>query len=161
MERFQELREAAKLNIRKADHMISVTYPLVKDTKLLLAVMENIFLGLTNTMSSLLYYEFLFKKIPRFQDNFDSKFNIFRARCTRRHKIDESYVELIQEVKNTVKQHKKSPVEFVRNDKFVICDNDYNMKAISVDEVKSHISKAKLFIEEIHNITSKNEGLFR
>lgn len=160
MERFQELREAAKINIKNADHMVSVTYPLVKDTKLLLAIMENIFLGLNNTMSSLLYYDKLFKRIPSFGENFDSKFNLFRARCTRRYRIDEGYINLIQDVKSTIKEHKRSPVEFVKNDKFVICDNNYKMKTISVEELKEYIIKAKLFIEEINNITSKNEGLF-
>ncbi|MCP3682530.1 MAG: hypothetical protein GY861_07545, partial [bacterium] len=47
MEKFQEAREKARKNINVADHMFCMTYPLVKDNRLLLAILENIFLGFT------------------------------------------------------------------------------------------------------------------
>jgi len=70
MEKFQELRELSKKRIRVADHMLTMTYPLVQDSKLLLAVVENIFLALTYIMGSVLHYERTFKRIPLFQDDF-------------------------------------------------------------------------------------------
>lgn len=160
MEKFQELRGAAKTNIEKADHMLSVTYPLLKDTKLLLPIIENVFLSLTKTMDSLLYYDLLFKRIPQFPENFEVKLNIFRARSTRRYNINESYARLIQETKSLVQEHKKSPIEFTREGKFVICDNKYNTKTITPEQIKEYINKAKLFIEEARKVTSKNEGIF-
>jgi len=72
MEQFQEAIQKANQKLKIADHMIFMTYPLVKDSKLLLSIIQNIFLALTNAMSSILYYERLFKKIPSFNDNFDS-----------------------------------------------------------------------------------------
>ena len=77
MEQFQEAIEKANQKLKIADHMIFMTYPLVRDNRLLLSIIQNIFLALTNSMSSILYYERLFKKIPSFNDNFDSKFTIF------------------------------------------------------------------------------------
>ena len=44
MEKFQELREISKKKIFLADHILTQTYPLLKDPKLLLATTENIFL---------------------------------------------------------------------------------------------------------------------
>ncbi len=161
MEKFQESRDSAKKNIKIADHMLSVTYPLVKDNKLLLAVIENIFLAYTNTIGSLLYYERLFKRIPPFQENFESKFNMFKEICVLKYNIDKSYIADIQDMKNIIIAHKKSPVEFARKDRFVICSNNYKLETISVNEIKKHIDKAKLFIQEINNITNKDEGLFR
>ena len=64
MEQFQESRDNAKKKIQIADHMLGVTYPLVKDTKLLVVIMENIFLAYTNAMAAILYHERLFKRIP-------------------------------------------------------------------------------------------------
>ncbi len=160
MEKFQEIRDKAKKYIYIADHMLSVTYPLVKDPKLLLAVIENIFLAYTNTIGSLLYYERLFKRIPPFQENFESKFNMFKETSVLKYKIDKSYVADIQDIKNIILAHRKSPVEFARKDRFVICSNNYKLKTISVNEIKKHIDKAKLFIQEINNITSKDEGIF-
>ena len=159
MDLFKESMERAKRNIHIADHMLSVTYPLVKDTKLLLAIVENIFLAYTNAMSSLLYYKRALKLIPPFQDNFDSKFNIFRQRCVDKYKIDRNYIVEIQNLKDIIMGHKKSPVEFVRKDRFVICSDNYKLKTINLEEIKRYLNKAKLFIEEVNNIISKNERL--
>jgi hypothetical protein len=161
MEKFQESVEKAKKRISVADHLLYVTYPLVKDPKLLLAVIENIFLAYTNSIASLLYFERLLKRIPPFQENFDSKFMIFKETCVLKYNIDKSYIVDIQDLKNIIIAHRKSPVEFARKDRFVICSDNYKLKTISVDELKKQIDKAKLFIQEINNITSKDEGLFR
>lgn len=161
MERFQECIERAKRNIHIADHMLTQTYPLVQDPKLLLAVMENIFLALTNSMASVLYYERLFKRIPPFMDNFESKFNMFKMKTAIRYNIDQSYLNLMQGVKEIVLEHKKSPVEFSRKDSFVICSNSYKMKTISVQQMRDYVSKTKLFISEVDKIISRDEQLFK
>ena len=161
MEKFQEARAKAKRNIQIADHMLTQTYPLIKDPKLLLAVMENTFLALTNSMASVLYYERTFKRIPPFQDNFESKFNMFKMKTSIRYNIDPSYLKLMQDIKDLLVEHKKSPIEFSRKDRFVICSDNYKMKTIGVDEIKEHISKTKLFIEEADKIVSKEEYLFK
>ena len=161
MEKFQEVREKAKKNIKIADHMLTVTFPLVKDTKLLLSVIENIFLGYTNAIAALLYYERLFKKIPPFQETFESKFNMFRDRCVKKHNIDKSYIIEVQDIRDIILEHRKSPIEFKRGDKFVICSDDYNIKSVSAQDIKKYVDKAKVFIEQIDTIVSENDRLFR
>jgi len=160
MEKYEELRDMARKKIQIADHMLTMTYPMVKDPKLLLAVMENIFLALTNSIGSLLHYERNYKRVPPFQDTFVSKFNIFKQKCARRHNIDEEMVLMIQEIKDIILQHKKSPVEFTRNDSFVICSDDYKMKTISLEKMKDYISKSKLFVQNINNIINQNQDIF-
>ena len=161
MEKFQEAKLRAVRYLQTADHMVSVTYKLVKDAKLLLAVLENLNNSLQHTMDSILYYDRLFKRIPLFQDTFESKYNMFRLKSARLHKLDSEYITMIAEIKELLDEHKKSPVEFVRNDKLVICNSSYNMKTLSIDELRTHIARAKLFIQEAEIITSKNEGLFK
>lgn len=157
MEKFEECKEKAGRCIHVADHMISVTYPLVKDTKLLLAVIENVFLALTNSMASVLYYDRLYKRIPPFQDNFDSKFRMFKERCINKYNVDKNNILFIQDIKDIIVNHRKSPVEFVRKDKFVICSDNYRMKAIGIEDIKKYVLKAKVFIEEMNNIIEKDE----
>lgn len=161
MENFQEAREKAVKYIKIADHMLNHTYPLIKDSRLLLAALENTFLALTNSVASLLYYERTFKSIPPFQPTFESKFNLFREACIRKYKIEESYLTLMLDLKAIITDHKKSPVEFTRSGSFVICDERYRTRIISVDEMKKYISKTKMLIEKINSITSKNEGIFK
>ena len=161
MEQFQETIEKANQKLKIADHMIFMTYPLVRDNRLLLSIIQNIFLALANAVSSILYYERLFKRIPAFNDNFDSKFTIFRTKCVDRLNIDKKYIKLISEIKDIIVEHRKSPVEFERNNKFVICSSTYRMRTISIEEIKKYITETRMFIQEANNIVSKNEGIFR
>lgn len=161
MEKFQEAREKALKSLKTADHMVSVTYAVVKDTKLLIAILDNLNIALQETMNSILYYERLFKQIPQFQETFESKYNMFRLKSARHHKLDSDYITMIAEVKELLDEHKKSPVEFVRNNKFVICNKSYRMKSLSIVDIKKYIGRAKLFIQEANIITSKNEELFK
>jgi hypothetical protein len=160
MEQFQEAMEKASQKLKIADHMIFMTYPLVKDNRLLLSVIQNLFLSLSSAMSAILYYERMFKKIPSFNDNFDAKFTAFRANCVERLKIDDKYVKMISDIKDIIIEHKKSPVEFTRQNKFVICSSSYRMRTITIDEIKKYISETRLFIQEANNIVSRNGRIF-
>src|SRR3989338_7113483 len=108
MEKFQELSDLAKKKLQLADHILTMTYPLVKDARLLLAVVENIFLSLNYAMSSVLYHEMLFKRVPPFPDNFAAKFDLFKDKCVDKYKIDQGHVKLIQEVKKLAETIKRS-----------------------------------------------------
>lgn len=160
MEKFQECREKAKRSLHIADHMLTQTYPLVQDPKLLLAVLENVFLAMTNAMGSLLYYERLFKRVPPFHDTFESKFNLFKMKSAIRYNIDPSYLILMQDVKDIIVEHRRSPIEFSRKDKFIICSPTYNLKTVSISHIKNYIDKTKLFIKITDNIIEKGDQLF-
>ena len=154
MEKFLELKEEALKKIKTADHILTQSYPLVKDTKLLLGVMDNLFLGMTNAMASLLYYERSSKNIPPFQDNFDSKFNMFRSKLVDKHNIKKSHIELLEEIKDIITEHRKSPVEFTRKDCFVICSDNYDMRTISLQNINKYLSGAKSFLNEISRLVN-------
>ena len=92
MELFQEYREKAKKNIINADHMLCVTYPLVKDLKLLPAIIDNIFQAYQNAMSAALYHGKLFKTVPNFNESFEGKINMFKDNIASKHNVDGSYI---------------------------------------------------------------------
>lgn len=160
MEKFQELRDAARKKLQLADHILTMTYPMVKDPHLLLSSVENLFLAFSYGMGSVLHYERTFKRIPPFPDDFASKFELFRDKCAKRYDIPEEHLKIIKGLREIIVAHKKSPVEFSRKENFVICAEDYRMRAISPDEVKGYIEKAKLFIKGVTTIVSKDEAIF-
>ncbi|MFH0979106.1 MAG: hypothetical protein V1837_07450 [Candidatus Woesearchaeota archaeon] len=155
MEKFEDSFLKAKRHLQIADHMVYVTYGLVKDPRLLLSVLDNVFLAFTNSMSSILHYENLFKRVPPFPDNFEAKFALFRESCLSRYNIHKDYLPLMRELKGLIVAHKKSPVEFARNDRFVICSDDYRMQVISVEQIKCYVAQAKLFIQDISVIIKR------
>ena len=160
MEKFQELRDISNKKIMLADHILTQTYPLLKDPKLLLSTVDNIFLAYSKSIGSLLHYERLFKRIPNFQDDFYNKLVMLRNECAEKYNIKQEDINRIKEIKEIIVQHRKSPVEFVREDRFVICSDDYSMKIIDVNELKVMLANAKEFICKVNNITKKNEIIF-
>lgn len=161
MEKFQELRDSASKKLQIADYILTMVYPLVKDSKLLLSAVENLFLAYSYSVSSLLHYERLFKRIPPFPDDFSSRLDMFRDKCLEKYNINAENMEIIMNLKEMVVAHKKSPVEFSRKDSFVICDSDYRLRTISPDSIKDYVEKAKLFIRKVSSIVSEDESIFR
>ena len=159
MENYQKYLREASRTFKIADHMISVTYPLVKDTKLLLAILENIHITLQSCVSALVYHDRYFKRLPPFQETFESKFNMFRMKCVPNYNIKKSHIELIQTIQSLIKEHKSSPIEFIRKDKFVICSDHYNIKTLSLKDIREYISQTKYFMDNIQEIITKNERI--
>jgi len=160
MEEFQVLRDKALQKIKIADHMLFMTYPVVKDPKLLLAIIENIFTSLDYGVGALLHYERLFKKIPPFNDTYPSRMEMFRSKVLPRYGLNPNYLSLIQDVKGVLSEHKNSPVSFIRKDKFVICSPTYSIKTVDINLVKKYIFETKVFLSTVNKIVSENERIF-
>jgi len=139
-----EQLQIAKKKIQVADHMLTQTYPLVKDPKLLLAVVDNISSGMELAMDTLLNFERTYKRIPPFPDNFSSK-HMALVQLGKKLDIPSKYGLRMRELREIKEQHKKSPVEFSRHGEFVIADSEYNLKKITVDDLKLCIEEAEQF----------------
>ena len=109
-------------------------------------------------MIVILFYERYMKLIPPFHDTFESKFNMFRAKSAREHKIDEKYARLIQDLKEVIVLHRKSKVEFRRKDTFIICQEDYSTISISAAQLKEYIKTTKEFVA-LMDVLSKHERI--
>jgi len=63
------LKDANRL-LRIADHLTYVTYPLVKDNKLIIAIAESLNGAMIKAMDALLYYDRYYKRIMHFPSDF-------------------------------------------------------------------------------------------
>lgn len=160
MEKFQKSLVDASHSSKVADHMIFVTYTIVKDPKLLLAAMKNVLNSMITATDALLQYERLFKRIPAVPQNLSAKLLLLKKHCSRRYHLSQNYIFLINDLNNIVEEHKKSPVEFTRKDKFVICSNNYHMKTITIKKIKEYISINKSYLKDVRGIVNKN-GIFK
>lgn len=151
----------AKKYIKLADHMLTQTYPLIKDPKLLLAVLDDVFLAFEHSMNSVLYCERYYKKIPPFHTHFESKFNVFKKEVVPRNQSLKIFVPIISDLQSLIIAHKRSPVEFVRKDKFVISTDDYKLKTISKEEMERKIKESKLFLIEVKKVLLQYEGSYK
>lgn len=157
MERFQECREEALRKLRSADHMLGTTYPLLKDPKLLLAVLENLHAALDLSVAALVHYERLWRRIPPFHDTFDMRLQIFSTQLARRLEVPPEYMQLVSTVRELYQSHKRAPVEFARHNQYVMCSDHYSVKTLSERDLKAHVAKAKSFQRVLDEVMSRHD----
>jgi hypothetical protein len=148
-------KDIATQKYEGARHLLNVTFPMVKDPKLLLGVIHNLSDSLEGSMDAILAYERLLRLIPIHNDTYESRFNIFRMKSVRRNNISPEAIHLMSELKFILDLHKKSPMEFQRGNRFVICNKDYQLKVISIKDIQKYLSTTKSLLDQMQKIVSK------
>lgn len=119
------------VRINQAEHILTQTYPLLKDPKILLAVLENIHLAVNQIIEH------------KINDNLshEEKYIIFK----RKYSED---VEFVKEIKELWKIKKSSAVDFEKNGNLHLCSDEFDMKIISFDLMKKYIIKTKQLLQK-------------
>tara|TARA_Y100000034_G_C6661163_1_gene289856 strand:- start:120 stop:593 length:474 start_codon:yes stop_codon:yes gene_type:complete len=156
MENFKRMVVKANKLYQTADHLAYVTYPLVKDTKLIITIVENLYASLMMSMDAMLYYDRLYKRINPVPENFYSKFETFKTKTAPRYGIDAEKVLIITNMREIIKKRQESPMEFSRRNKYVIASQDYKLKTISIDATKKYLADSKIFLEKLNRIINYN-----
>ncbi len=156
MEKFLEnLQEAEKI-IRTSDHMIYVTFPLIKDKRLLLKILLDAKTAVAKGINSILQYEYLYKRINLYKDA-KTNFRTFQEQCAPKYKITKQEIKLILELFDLVEKHKQSPFEFIKNEKIIILSENLKTKTLSVANLKEFLVLAKNILRKIRE-TMKNHS---
>ena len=146
-----ESLKTAIVTLKRADHLTYMTLPLVKDNRLIWVILENLYFSVLNGMNAVLEYEKMYKPLMPLPENFEGRFGLFRDKLINKYNITIQEVELIRKLRDIVETHKSSPITFSRPDKFVICNENYRTKTISVQDIKQYIVVARGFLGKINN----------
>ncbi len=152
MEKVKALQRESDIKIRSADHLLTVTYPVIKDPKMLVVVTQNIYTSMISGMKALLYYDRLYKRIGPLSADFWSQLDVFRRGSCKRYQIDQKFCQQIQELRQLIEKRQKSTMEFTRKDKFVICSGNYNLSVLNIKKVKNYLALAKLFNKKVNKV---------
>ncbi len=142
MEKFLENIQEAEKNIRTLDHIIYVTFPLIKDKRLLLKVVQEIKGVITNCITSILQYEYLYKRVGLYKDSKEN-FKTFTEKCAPRYDINKNEIKLFMELFDFVEKHKESPFEFVKDEKIVILSENSKPTILSLEKAKEFLILSK------------------
>ena len=138
MEKFLLYLEEADRMLKTADHMVYVTYPLLKDKRLIIKILNEIYLGTLHIINAILQYENYYKRIALYKDA-KLNFYIFKDKCASRFGISEQELNSIVEIFNLIEKHKESPMELVKKDKFVILSNNLHTDIVTIEKLKEFI----------------------
>jgi len=141
MEKFEQNLDDAMKSLEIADHMTYVTFPLIKEKRLLLKILTEIHDALLKTINAILQYEYSFKRINLYKEAKDN-FNTFKE-ISQSYSINEEQIARIVEIFRLMERHKKSPFEFVKEDKIVIMSEGMRADTLSLEKIKFFLLEAK------------------
>jgi hypothetical protein len=159
MEKFLENLATAERIIYTVDHMIYVTFPLIKDKRLLIKIIHEIKNAITACITSILQHEYVYKRVNLYKDP-KSNFRTFREKCAPRYKITNEEIKLILELFDFIEKHKESPLEFIKDDKVVILSNNLKPKTLTPEKTKEFLILAKNLLRKIKENFNKNINHF-
>jgi len=144
------LLKKAKSYLQIADHMTYVTFPLIKENRLILKILEEINLSIINLINAALEYEYIHKRINLHTE--ESKLSLFK-KISQRYNIHPEQLQIVKEILATAEEHKKSPMEFVKKDKIVILiENRFSHpKTLTIETIKYYLLETKDILRKIRN----------
>lgn len=148
MEKFLDDLIEAESIIKKIDHMLYVTYPLVKDKKILLKILVEAKMAIVKCINYILQYEYLYKRIRLTKDPKENM-RIFKVKCAQKYNITVEQTKLISRLFGLVDMHKKSPLEFQKQEKIVILSETSKPEVVDIETIKQFLELSKNILNEI------------
>lgn len=151
--------EEAKRTIRTADHMLYITYPVLKENRLLIKVLEEIYHSVRKTVDLIMAYEYEHKRVKIYSDP-RINMTLFEQKCAPRYNISSEEIIGIKKIIDLFESHKISPMEFSRQNTFVIMTEDLRTDSISVPNLKSMLGISKNLIRKAESIFGSEKTIF-
>lgn len=151
----EDIIEAKRL-LRIADHMVYITYPVLKEQRLLIKILEQINTALKKTIVAILDHEYVNKRIQKFDDpkvNFDTFVGLAES-----YGIGQSHISIIKKVSGIIELHNKSPLEFIRKDAFIIMTDNLKTEQITLERVKIFLKSSKQIVDNTELRLIKDRG---
>jgi hypothetical protein len=146
MKFLEHLQESERI-VNSVDHMIYITFPLVKDKRLLFKILTEIKLAIVNCINAILQFEYINERITLYKSAKEN-FETFINRCSIRYKITKEEIASILELFDIIEKYKDSPMEFFRNEKIVILSENMKTKIITMEKIKFFLLLTKNLIKK-------------
>ena len=154
MEKFHENLKQAIRSLQIADHMTYVTFPLVKEQRLLLKIFDEIYKSIINCINAILNYEYMYKRIRLYTENGEN-IRTFAHKCAKTYNLNNQQTKKILEILELNKKHKQSAMEFVKKDKIVILSDSLGTQTLDIQKIKEYLLLAKELLMQANNKIKK------
>jgi len=133
--------------LRLADHMIYITFPLLEDKQIFLNAVTHLGNAIRVVVKDFMTQEVAYKRV-RFMPPEDLLINEFISKYSSKIGIS-SFSKMIKDVTTFNNVKSRSTIKLKRNDKFIVISPEYSMVALTLSEVKSYLSQAKEFVNKM------------
>lgn len=145
------LKKAA-YQLQLAEHLLEVTYPMIKDPKMLLSVLSNL-----EQTHNHLFESVLPSNLVTAETNFISKLNSFEQLLAPHIVLDDGIIKTIKSVNDLKIKHKESGVVFGTKDSYVICDENYHLDQLDALSIGEQLRNTKKLTKKIFNLVKDTE----
>jgi regulator of sigma D len=144
--KFLESLERASKSFKTAEHLVYVTIPLVKEQRLLLKALEEVYDSLFYCLNAILQFEYFMKRILLYPSA-NENFKIFKEKLAKDYGLSDEQVDRILEIFSLMSKHRKSNLEFVKKDKIVIINNSV-VESFDMNKMIVYLSLARHLLDK-------------
>lgn len=141
-------------NLNTADHLLTVVFPVVKDSKLLINTFEEIHKSVSLNVSLVLKFEYIFKRISLSEDH-KKNLQLFFNKCISKYALNQDQAKMLKEIFYLGKKHKESGFEFSRNGKVVILDDELGTFFLTKEKLKDFLTVSKILLSNTNSYFRK------
>ena len=91
-------------------------------------------------------------RIPAYNEtSFAAKLSLFKGDLAKRYNLGHIDIAMVSEMQELLASHKTSALEFARKGTYVMADDDYRLQTLSVEKVKTYLTRTKTLYTKIHD----------
>lgn len=148
MDTIHSTLERAQRQISLADHLLTATYPLSKDPKLLIGVLRNAYKAQDDVMTATIAY-FTPKQSVLKDTSFSVKYHQFEAVTQEKRIASAQELDMLKQTHDLYVKHEESIVEFARKENMVVADERYQLNILSPKQLKNILGLTRLLLKKI------------
>jgi hypothetical protein len=133
-------------SLQMADHMTYVTYPLINEKKILLRILELLYKSINYSVKTIIILNNEKKHI----ENSDLIKYLEKTGL-----LDKKQIIGVKDIFMIHEKHKKSAIEFTKNNKIIIMSDNLDIDSIDIQRIKEYLLITKEFIEKVNGLMNK------
>jgi hypothetical protein len=132
-----------------AEHLLTKSYPALKDPKILLSVLQNLLDGIEEAFTAKLVEARKNHNIPPYTDTLNGKLNMVRMHMAKQLQISKIDFMMISEIQELLFEHKNATTEFRRKNALVIADDRFSLKTLDEKKTKTYMSRTRTLLSRL------------
>lgn len=147
-----ELLASAKRRLQVADHFLTQTYPQLGDPKLLVNILDGVLKACEELIDAALITEHTAGRLGAYHEtNTAAKIMLFTGDIGRRFGLSTVDLHMISEMQEILHEHREAAMEFQRNGKLVMANDEFNLITLSPEKIKTYLSRTKTLFTKVHD----------
>ncbi len=156
MGNYHELINKAQKEINSSDHLLFVTYNIVKDSKFVFSVTNQLIDAVKYALEALLEFERKSKLIEPYPKQFNFMVETFKKKVSERREFDKRTLIFLTKLVVMEQTINTSSLHFRRGDAYVLADEEFGTQAIELQTIKSYFSSAQEFVTKVGDIIEQD-----